>query len=231
MAEMTPSILLTRPRADAQGFAELLRAQGVTAPIEMSPIVEIVTTDAFVDFEGVSGVVFSSRNAVASVPGQDLPAWCVGTATAEVARAKGWHAAAADGDAEALYGRVLADAPEGPLLHIRGEIARGDLAARLTQAGIETRDMIVYRQESRPLSEVANVLLSQANPVIVPLFSPNAAVQFAAQGPFKAPILIVAMSEAVAQEMGELPRETLVLAEKKEAAAMANAIIGLLDAG
>ncbi len=231
MADPSPTILLTRPLADAEGFATRLRELGVEVPLEMSPIVEIVPTGAAVDLTGFNGVLFSSRNAVAMTDGRDVPAWCVGEATAEAAASKGWRAVTADGDAEALYARVLADAPEGPLLHIRGEIARGNLAARLTDAGIETRDIAVYRQEARPLSQAAKQLLLRENAVIVPLFSPRAAVHFASQGPFRAPLHIVAMSDAVQNALGDLPLEALVLAEKKEASAMAKAVAGLLDAG
>ncbi|MFY0659698.1 MAG: uroporphyrinogen-III synthase [Shimia sp.] len=231
MADVTPLILLTRPLADAEGFAALLADMGVTAEVAFSPIVEIVPTEADVDLTNISGVLFSSRNAVAAVAGHDLPAWCVGEATAEAARAKGWRAVAADGDAESLYARVLADAPKGPLLHIRGEVARGDLAGRLTKVGIQTREVVVYRQAAHPLSERAKTALMRENPVIVPLFSPRAAAQFAEQGPYYAPLHVVVMSEAVQAALGAFPVETVVLAEKKEAKAMANAVARLLDAG
>lgn len=231
MVDVTPLILLTRPLADAEGFATLLAEAGVNAEIEISPIVEIVPTGAEVDLTGVSGVLFSSRNAVAAFAGYDLPAWCVGEATAMAARAKGWRSVAAEGDAESLFARVLADAPQGPLLHIRGEVARGDLAGRLTKVGIKTDDVVVYRQKAHPLSERAKQTLMRENPVIVPLFSPRAAAQFASQGPYHAPLHVVVMSEAVREALGDLPVETVVLAEKKEAKAMANALARLLDAG
>ena len=230
MTDVTPLILLTRPLADAKAFAALLVGMGLSAEVEISPIVEIVPTETEIDLFDLSGVIFSSRNAVAAVPGHDLPAWCVGEATAVAAQAKGWRAVAADGDADSLYARVLADAPQGPLLHIRGEVARGDLAGRLTKAGIETRDAVVYRQEPRLLSERAKRALLREKPVIVPLFSPRAAVQFASQGPYSAPLHVVVMSTAVRQALGDFPVETFVLAEKKEANAMANAVAGLLNA-
>ncbi len=231
MANVTPLILLTRPLADAKGFATMLTGLGITAEIAFSPIVEIVPTNADVDLTNISGVIFSSRNAVAAVEGGDLPAWCVGEATAEAAWAKGWQAVAADGDAESLYARVLADAPQGPLLHIRGEVARGDLAGRLTKVGIQTHEVVVYRQTAQPLSKRAKTALMRENPVIVPLFSPRAAAQFAEQGPYHAPLHVVVMSEAVRDALGDLPVETVVLAGKKEAKAMANAVARLLDAG
>ncbi|WP_294228591.1 uroporphyrinogen-III synthase [uncultured Shimia sp.] len=230
MTDATPLILLTRPLVDAEAFAVMLTGLGITAEVEISPIVEIVPTEAEIDLSDVAGVIFSSRNAVAAVDGYDLPAWCVGEATAAAAQAKGWRAVAADGDADSLYARVLADGPQGPLLHIRGKVARGDLAGRLTKVGIQTREVVVYRQTAHPLSERAKTALMRENPVIVPLFSPRAAVQFAEQGPYHAPLHVVVMSDAVQNALGDLPVETVVLSGKKEANAMAKAVAGLLNA-
>ncbi|MBO9473246.1 uroporphyrinogen-III synthase [Shimia sp. R10_1] len=234
MAHRPATILLTRPQADAARFAQRLRAHGVTAPIEISAIVEIVPTGAEVDFTGLTGAVFSSRNGVAMAPAQDLPAWCVGAATAEAAVAKGWQAVAADGDAEALYARILADAPRGPLVHFRGALSRGDLAARLTAAGIKTQETVVYDQVPVDLTEAAKSLLMRENPLIVPLFSPNAAAVFSRQlrtlEGMAAPIHVVAISAATQEALGDLPCEQVVLAAKKQANAMADAITRLLDA-
>ncbi|MBO9395275.1 uroporphyrinogen-III synthase [Shimia sp. R9_2] len=235
MPQTPASILLTRPLADAERFAAVLRSRGVAVPIEISPIVEIVPTGAEVDLSDVTGVVFTSRNAVAAVDGQDLPAWCVGKATAEMAAAKGWRAIAAEGDADTLYARISADAPKGPLLHLRGVLSRGDLVARLTSLGIETRATVVYRQVPSALSEAAKSRLMQEKPVLVPLFSPNAAEQFAHQlqelAPIKAALHLVAISGATQEALGDLPCEQVVLSAKKEAGAMADAITRLLDAG
>lgn len=235
MTATTPVVLVTRPAADAKRFAALLRAKGVTAPIEISPLVTIEPTEAQIDLSPYAGVIFSSRNAVAMVAGQDKPAWCVGAATAAAAQAKGWRAVAADGDAEALYARVLADASGDvslrPLLHLRGEIARGDIAARLRAAGVLTQDQVVYRQVPQELSHAAKALLAGKRPVIVPLFSPRGAEIFVAHGPFDAPLHVVVMSATIRDGLGNLPCEEIVLANKKQADAMAKAVAGLLDAG
>ena len=171
MAQRHASILLTRPAADAERFATLLRARGVVAEIEISPIVEIVPTGVEVDLTGLGGVIFTSRNAIAFAEPLDVPAWCVGEATAEAATGKGWRAIAANGDAEALYARILADAPKGQLLHLRGALSRGGLAERLTAEGILTSEAIIYRQKPLALTDQAKAWLMGNSPVIVPLFS------------------------------------------------------------
>lgn len=229
MNVFVPTILLTRPEVAAAGFETALRGAGVKAEVVISPLIEIVPTAAEADFNQVQGVIFSSRNGVAAVPGRALPAWCVGAATASAAKAKGWRAVAADGDAEALYRRVLADAPTGRLLHLRGEHARGDLANRLTTAGIKTREIVVYRQELRDLSGAAIELLARPNPVIVPLYSPRTATQFAANGPYVAPIVVVAISAAVAQMVAMMPTQRVVIAARPDGAAMVQAVAKLME--
>jgi uroporphyrinogen-III synthase len=235
MPQTPASILLTRPLADSERFADLLHSLGVHAPIVLSPIVKIVPTGAAVDLSDASGVVFTSRNAVDMVAGRDLPAWCVGAATATRAAAKGWRAVAAKGDANALYARISADAPEGPLVHLRGSPSRGNLAARLQAAGIKTREIVVYTQAPQALSEAAKSLLQGTNPVIMPLFSPNAAAQLTEQlrpcDPVTAPLHVVVISRETQKMLGDLPCEQVVLAAKKDAQAMAEAITRLLDAG
>lgn len=235
MPQLPASILLTRPLTDSERFADLLQSSGVTVPIILSPIVKIVPIEAEIDLSNVAGVVFTSRNAVEMVPGRDLPAWCVGTATAARAAAKGWQAIAAKGDANALYARISADAPTGTLVHLRGDPSRGDLAPRLQAVGIKTHEAVVYRQAPVALSETAKSLLQGANPVIIPLFSSNAATQLVTQlrrlPPVKAPLHVVAISRETQEILEDFPCEQIVLSAKKEAYAMAEAITRLLDAG
>ncbi len=214
-----------------------IRAAGIGVPAMISPLIKVVPTGETPSLDGVSGVIFTSVSGVAAMADGNLPAWCVGDATAEAARARGWQARAAGGDAEALCGRVLADAKrgavEGPLLHLRGRYARGDLATRLSAAGVPTGEAIVYDQELCGLSEDAKALLMRENPVIVPLFSPRSAAQFAAEVAkieVSAPMYVAAMSAAVAAEAQDLDAFVLKLVAHPSAAEMIDAVLGLLDA-
>lgn len=221
MTPQMPIILLTRPKAAARSFAAQLA--GLAAELVISPVQRIEKT-RFEMPERITGAIFTSGNAVAMMDGQDLPAWCVGAATARAARDKGWRAISADGDAEGLLRRILADAPPAPLAHFRGEFARGDLARRLTEAGLTTHDIIVYRQSSKRLSQTARGYLGGKSPVIVPLFSPRSAVQLVQQGPFSAPLYVVAISNAVAAEAAALAARQVHVAARPDAAAMVAAI-------
>ncbi|SEP05192.1 uroporphyrinogen-III synthase [Salinihabitans flavidus] len=224
------TILLTRPREGSDAFAAALRAAGVEAPIVISPLLRIERLGVVPDLSGFRGVIFTSKNGVETVPGAGLPVWCVGQATAEAAVARGWQPAGTQGDAESLFERICADKPEGPLLHIRGEHTRGDLAARLCAAGIETRETIVYRQVLQDLDEDAMRLLQGEKPLVCPLFSPRTAQQLADQGPFAAPLQLIAISSAVAEELRGLPRERLLVAKAPDAQAMLNAVKSVCDA-
>ena len=230
MPEPLPTVLLTRPQDAAQAFSEDLRRAGVQADVLIFPVVTIEHLKPEPDFNRYSGAIFTSANGVTSVEGQNLTAWCVGPSTAQAARNRGWRAISADGDAQALVRRILADVPEGPLLHVRGERTRGDIAAQLTQSGFPADEFIAYRQIFQPLSEQARELLSREKPVILPLFSPLSARQVAKEAPFRAPCLVAAISQAVADESAPLNPEKLFVAAKPNAASMIEAVIRLMDA-
>lgn len=229
MNDVLPTILLTRPAQDAVAFGEQLRDSGEDFQLEISPVLQLIPKKKPVDLSDASGVIFTSRNAVHAVSGRPMVAWCVGSATANAAAGKGWHVKVADGDVETLYARILADAPEGQLVHLRGAVARGNLAARLNVAGISTRDAVVYEQVVLPLSDAAKAMLAREKTVIVPLFSPKSAAQFASHGPFEAAIHVVAISKATAVALGDMPRARVVMATKKDAKSMCEAVLKLLS--
>ncbi len=233
MSDLSPTILITRPAAAAERFVAALRAAGINTSVIVSPLLQVVSTAAVPSFAGFSGVIFTSVNGVEVAPAGDLPAWCVGEATAAAARAKGWRAIAAGGDAETLVAKVLEERPQGPLLHLRGQVSRGDVAARLSKAGIPTREMIVYDQELRGLSDQAIDILTRENPVIVPLFSPRTAAQFGeelAKIKGNAPVFMATMSGAVAEAAKDVPVTERIVAAQPDVKAMIDAVLGLMDA-
>ena len=229
MTDAPTPILLTRPRDAAERFEARLRAEGIEGQVVISPVLRIVARAAHVP-EEMAGAIFTSKNGVAAVEGRDLPAWCVGKATADAARAKGWRAMAAGGDAEALVRRILADEPEGPLGHFHGEHTRGDVAARIARAGIETCEAVVYGQEAEPLSGEAVALLGREKALILPLFSPRSAAQVVKAGPFRAPLYIVAISEAVAREAEALGPTSMSVSKAPDAESMITEIKQFADA-
>lgn len=221
MTRENPIVLLTRPLAASERFAKDL--QGLDVRVVISPVQSIEAMDFDVP-HALKGAIFTSRNGVRAVEGKPIPCWCVGDVTMQAAIKKGWQACSASGDAEALFRRILADRPEGPLVHFRGAYARGNLATRLQAEGIDVQEVVAYRQVSEMLNHDAKSALNRENPIILPLFSPRSAAQVVQQGPFPAPICVVAMSDAVAGEATALSPSQLVIADAPNAASMVAAI-------
>ncbi|MFY0595139.1 MAG: uroporphyrinogen-III synthase [Cognatishimia sp.] len=225
-----PSLLLTRPQAQSEQFANDLREAGFEGEIVISPLMEIQGVGSEVDPDSYDVAIFTSRNAVDFVqPAQKL-AWCVGNKTAEKARASGWMTRSSGGDVEDLLAAIQAAVPAGRAMHFRGEHSRGAVIERLKAAGFIAQERIVYRQVSRCLSPSALALLSGETPVIVPLFSPRSASFFAEEVPKGALIWGVAMSEAVAKEMESISCDRLHIAQAPTAADMMRGILSLIDA-
>jgi uroporphyrinogen-III synthase len=172
----------------------------------------------------VTALIFTSETGVQAYAAQSARiaplAYCVGARTARAARALGLRVVSADGDAEALIALVKAQAPAGPLLHLRGRDARGDVAPRLTAAGLPTTAAIVYDQQPCAPTPAALRLLRGRAPVIVPLFSPRSARLFAASVEPLAPLRIVTMSRAVADAVDPSRAQHLAIAAQPTSAAM-----------
>lgn len=235
-----PPILLTRPLAQGQRFADQLQAALGPVTILLSPLMAPVFLNPPLPKQPFQAVIFSSETGVAaarriSAAGTVLPqtAFCVGDKTAEAARNARFTAHSANGDASALIALIIAQGGHGPFLHLRGEDSRGNIAETLTNSGLETLSAIVYRQTPQPLTAAAATLLGLDHPVILPLFSPRSARLLAQALPAtaKAPLWIAAMSDAVLQAAQPLRPARSETATHPDAPAMIKAIERLLAAG
>ncbi len=222
-----PRVILTRPAVQARRFAAALRRAVPGLRIMIAPLMEEVLLHPVPELAG-RGVILTSetgvRAAVRLIPsGGRGAAWCVGPRTAAAARRAGFAAQAVGGDADALVAALARPGP--PLVHLRGEEARGDVARRLTAAGRATDEVVVYRQEARSLTPRARAVLGGPGPVIVPLFSPRSAALFRAAVPAPgAGVTLAAFSPAVAAELPPGPR--VLLTPRPEGPAMIALIAG-----
>ena len=222
-------LLMTRPRAASERFvAQLSQAvQDNIKPI-YSPLLDIRPVGGDVDVGDARGLIFTSSNGVAAaariMTDRDLPCFCVGQATTAAAKRQGWSATMAGESAEALIAGLLRQRPDGPLLHLRGESGVGDVAQTLTQLGLTTREQVVYRQDLLPLSDEAVSALGGEAPVIAPIFSPRTARHFADLAQPAAPLLLAAMSDAVAKPLVSLGAQTIRVAKRPDSDAMATAV-------
>lgn len=210
-----PRLLLTRPLPAARRFLTACEAAaGEKIPAILSPVLAIRPLHVEVG-EPPAALILTSENGAARA-GElglgGLQAWCVGSRTAEAAREAGLLAIEAGPDAEGLLAALLAERPQGPLLHLRGEHTRGDLAPRLRARGIEAREAVAYAQDPRPPSPAARAALDGAAPLVVPLFSPRSAALLAAWGA-RAPLHAVALSPAVARAAEALAPASMAVAE------------------
>lgn len=239
---MQPKILLTRPAPDGPDMApDLARDTGL--PVIVSPLFRIEQEPALPDMAGVEAVIFTSRNAVrayADMGGPDLPAICVGEATARAAQDAGLTARVLGGNADRLVAALIAEKPAQKMLHLRGEQSHGQVAQRLTDAGLQVDEAVIYRQVPQPLTDEATKALAGPDPLIVPLFSPAAARAFVAAGfsatSGRAPLYIAGISPNVAKEIdqsagqqhGQTPVAHLEIADQPNAGAMHAALLRCL---
>jgi uroporphyrinogen-III synthase len=207
MAAPRPLLLLTRPQASSEAFVSALPQQARDAvDILINPLLTIRVTGPLPDLEGVTGLIFTSANALdayMALGGRalDVPAIAVGTATGRAARALGFRTEVAGGTADQVIGHVLDNGFKGPLLHLRGEIAIGDIAGRLSAAGVETSDAVLYTQGLEPFADATRAALSQDRLTLAPVFSPRTAQQLGSESMGFDQIRFAAISEAVAQAL------------------------------
>ncbi|MDP3961650.1 MAG: uroporphyrinogen-III synthase [Pseudorhodobacter sp.] len=237
-----PPFLLTRPEAQGDRFASALRARfGVGIEIIDSPLLAPQFLTPVLPERRFQTLIFTSQTGVAAYRriaadpalSEARQAWCVGDRTAQAARDAGLTPLSAQGDAAALAQAITAAHPAGPLLHLRGQEVRADLASSLESAGIETYSTIVYAQAPQPLTARATALLQAGGDVLVPLFSPRTAALFAAATrriDLHARLWLASLSPAVATAAAGLPIAGHVIAARPDAAAMIASLAGLIDA-
>ena len=232
MTRSRPILLMTRPRAASERFVAGLDPDAL-AGVEVlhAPLMEIAMRPDPVDLGAVRGLIFTSANGVAAAAARctrrDIPAFCVGPGTTRAARQAGWPAQQAGIDADSLVAELQRRRPDAPLLHIRGSHARGDIAARMSRAGIPTHAQVLYDQRACEIPAGALARISQAGDVIAPLFSPRSARLFRAAMPAR-PYLVAALSPAVAQQAAAPPGWSVHVCDAPDGAAMTRLVEKLL---
>lgn len=207
MADTRPLLLLTRPTASSQAFRDALseRAQA-SVDVVINPLLSIHVTGPLPDLAGMKGLIFTSANAVLAYeslkgPILDIPVIAVGEETAKAARALGFSVRVAAGTADSVFGLIVDERVDGPLMHLRGEIAITPLAQRLTDAGVKTFEAVLYEQRLEKFSLTTKEALSQDRPTIAPVFSPRTARQLKSESEGLGAMWFAAISPAVADAL------------------------------
>ncbi|KGB83785.1 hypothetical protein JT55_01205 [Rhodovulum sp. NI22] len=229
-------LLVTRPRRQAVGFARSFRVRfGEEVPIIISPALEVAPAGDPPVLDGISGLIFTSANGVEVFSNltddRRLSAYCVGAATAAVARGAGLEVALVAQNADDLVAGLLAAPPGGVLLHLHGVHTRGAVAQRLAAGGQPCRAQVIYDQVAQGLSLQARGVLSGRATVLLPLFSPRSAalVAEAAQSA-TAPLALAALSPAVRAAWAGPEPALECTAHRPDSDAMLDALKMLIDA-
>ncbi len=229
-----PTFLITRPEPEASRMAERLRATWPGLGVIVAPLMQIAYRGALPEMTGRETLIFTSRHGVEGfchlTPRRDLRAYAVGAATAEAARAHGFEAIAAEGDATSLLDLIEREGVTGSFLHPRGTHVAADIAGALRARGLEAIEIVVYAQTAQPLSPEVRSVLDGDAPVILPLMSPRSGrLFFANAGEIRAPLLVAAMSRNVADTVPEGAATRLVVAKTPDMGALCAALHDLVS--
>lgn len=229
---MPPSILLTRPLDASRTLrTELAARLGPDCTIVTSPLLSVMPTGSGLPDRVAGTLIFTSAHAVtffAEASAQrDVRCYTVGPATAEAARAAGFDPISGEGTGRALADRIIADRPPTPCLYLRGDHVALDIADALNTAGLATQSHVIYRQIPEALTPEARQVLAGRQEVIVPLYSPRSAELFFAQGPFRAPLAIAAISDNVARLVPKNGRHRCLRAASPDQPAVVDTVCDL----
>jgi uroporphyrinogen-III synthase len=151
-------LLLTRAKADAERTAMRLASFGHTSII--SPVIEIVHTDATLPRGRFDAVIATSAHALTNRMGSltNIPLFVVGDRTREAARRVDWRAPIHVGeDAKALMAHLHLDSPDTrTVLYLAGGHRKPDIEAVAREIGLELKIVEIYVAREMPsLSEDA----------------------------------------------------------------------------
>jgi uroporphyrinogen-III synthase len=204
-------------------------------------MLHIEACQASADLAGAQALLFTSANGVRAFAAQtrarDLPALCVGEATAEAARKAGFaDVRAADGDVDVLAQLVAddLDPKRGALIHAAGAHVAGDLAGLLQARGFSTERRIFYEAtavERFPDDVLARLCADPPALDIVLFHSARGAQIFCALAQDAAPnacrgLTAACLSQIVANAASVLPWQDLVVAAAPRDEALIAAALG-----
>lgn len=207
-------MIMTRPDGANEDFVASLAPEArVKLDIIFSPLIAIVSTGAHPEVGPNDGVIFTSANGVKFAPaGNGRAAFCVGSATTAAAIEAGWDAQHVASEAAGLVSELRQRKPGMRLHHLCGVHARGQVAEKLQKAGLDVSRVALYDQQLLPLNERARQVIESGPSVLVPLFSPRTAGQFAAHCTDPTRTHVIALSAAIADNLGGLAVASLEIA-------------------
>jgi uroporphyrinogen-III synthase len=235
---MIMRLVVTRPQADSERTAAVLRARG--HEVLVAPLLRVEPAAA--DLSGSwGGVIITSANAPGVIAGNPackalfkLPLFAVGQRSADAAREAGFaDVTSAGGDVRDLVQLIAerhADA-SAPLLYLAGEERAADLVAELVAHGIAAEMVVVYRAVTAPFPPELSAALKAGEVDAVLHFSKRSAENYIA-GARQAGIIELALavrhlclSRPIAEPLSGAGAGSIAVAKRPDEAAL----IGLLE--
>ena len=235
MSSQISTILLTRPKAQADRFAGLCNEVfGGDLHIIISPLLKIEILQMPKPLKPYGGFIFTSENGVQAYvqnwPKSGLPAYCVGPRTEIAAKSAGFQTITANGSASDLIEMLKRENVKNPLLHIHGEQTRGEVVQNLQASGYRVDGLVAYHQIPMRLNQGAIAALSGEKPLILPLFSPRTAeLFFDSAKQINAKLLIIALSKAIRDAVPVNSSTKVSIAKTPDANAMLKLIKKCLE--
>ena len=206
-------IIVTRAEPGAQETVERLQTRGLNAvSAPMLTLRELPDTD-LPPVSDLSGLVFTSANGVRAYARREtdraLPTWCVGPATAAMARTSGFNdVRESSGNAKDLADYIAAHSTpaEDPLLHVANAAAAGHLRQDLVARGYHVRFAPFYEmQPAQTLPDPVTRLLQARTPSILLVHSAKgASAAVPLIGTLPDTWCVVAISDQAAAPLGAL---------------------------
>ncbi|WP_018148661.1 uroporphyrinogen-III synthase [Henriciella marina] len=235
----SPKIIVTRSQPGADQTLRALKDRQLEAVL--SPALTLSRSDAAVpDLSRYGGIVFTSANGVRflsdETDARDLPAWCVGPATASAALLEGYspvHQSSGDGSDLSHY--IAHHWPSGTdrrLLHVANAAARGNVKTALEAEGFEVDFLPLYEASTAPaLANAAYRLISTGDPSLVLVHSAKGARAFLdlCDGLDLSALSYVAISEQAAGPLREDGQKNIAIAPHPDEAHLLETLDDLLS--
>lgn len=223
----TATLLLCRTEAKSLEFQRAVETKvGHGVETIISPAFRIEDIETKPAKTSYDHLIFTSANGALRAGQLGLRSistvFCVGPASASKARALGFEAIDVGGDVNELTSTIKTQNLKGSLLHVSGEHVAGDLIGDLGQANIQVERLVAYRQVPLPpTTEFSNCLESGA-PKVLPFFSPRATLILEGVNA-GSNTYIIAMSEAVADCLGDRCKFDITIVQSPNFRAMLDA--------
>ncbi len=179
-------------------------------------------------FTSETGVAFAEHSGLWAQGPRPDTAYCVGTRTAKAAAAMGFRALDANGDWRDLAHLIAGQISNASLLFAAAAESPSHLEKTLQAGGFTVHRRDVYCQNPQPLTPDARALLHEAQPVVLPIFSPRSAQLFCDAGhTITAPIWLASLSAPIAAAF-TAPFARRVIAQRPNSAALLDAMAEFL---